>query len=143
MLKQTSRSRSALVLIVGLSLMCSSALAQGDRNRTDRGSSSRGDIRGDMRADVQQDKHNDNSYIHRNDKQGHRYHYREGRWYKRGWFGWEFAVAALAVGVMVEALPPRHTTIIVEDTPYYYDDTVYYRQLPDGAYIVVAPPRGR
>jgi hypothetical protein len=133
-----------LVLIVGLSLLCSGAFAQGDRNRTDRGESSRGDARGDMKKpDVQEDHHNNNSNIHYSDKRGNRYHYRNGRWYSRGWFGWEFAVAALTIGAMVESLPPHHTTVIVENTPYYYDDTVYYRQLPDGAYIVVAPPQGR
>ena len=38
---------------------------------------------------------------------------------------------------LIEALPPRHTTIIVEGTPYYHDDRYYYRQLPEGGYVVV------
>jgi hypothetical protein len=140
MLKRTSRSRFALAFILGLSLLCSSAFAQGDRNRTDRGSSSRGDVRGDLRKEDSQD---NTQNIKQSHNRGYRYHYRDGRWYSRGWFGWEFAIASLTVGTMVESLPPRHTTVIVENMPYYYDDTVYYRQLPDGAYIVVAPPRGR
>lgn len=147
MLQKTLKFRSMLVLVLGLSLLCSGAFAQGDRNRTDRGESSRGDVRGNMRADVQtdvrRDGQNNDKGIHRNNNQDKRYHYRNGRWYNRGWFGWEFAVSALTIGAMVESLPPHHTTVIVENTPYYYDDTVYYRQLPDGAYIVVAPPQGR
>jgi hypothetical protein len=55
MLQKTLKFRSMLVLVLGLSLLCSGAFAQGDRNRTDRGESSRGDVRGNMRADVQTD----------------------------------------------------------------------------------------
>jgi hypothetical protein len=124
MLKQTLRFRSALVLVLGLSLLCSGAFAQRDGNRGDR----RGNNRGDSRVD------------NRRDNRGDRYHYRDGRWYGRGWFGWEFAVSALAIGALVESLPPQHTTVVVENTSYYYDNNVYYRQLPDGAYVVVQPP---
>jgi hypothetical protein len=135
MLQQILRSRSVFVIALGMSLLCSCAYAQGDRNRSDHRNNNRSDARGDNRGDRRES-------VQRHDN-GSRYHYRDGRWYGRGWFGWEFAVAALAVGAMVESLPPRHTTIIVEDTHYYYDDRVYYRQLPDGAYIVVPAPRGR
>ena len=129
MLKQTLRLRSALVLALGLALLCSSAFAQGWwGNRGDQRQNNRGNSR-------QVDPRDSRSY-----DRGDRYHYRDGRWYSRGWFGWEFAVAALTVGAIVESLPPQHSTIIVENTPYYYDNTVYYRQLPDGAYVVVQPP---
>ena len=136
MLKQTSRCRWVLSLVVGLSLLCSGAYAQGDRNRTDRGSSTRGDPRGNMRKDD----HKDNRDVHQNDSRS-RYHYRDGRWYSRGWFGWEFAVSALAIGAFVESLPPSRSVVIVDNNTYYYDNTRYYRQLPDGAYVVVQAPR--
>jgi len=135
MLKQTLRFRSALVLALGLSLVCSGAFAQRDDNRGDQ----RGNNGGDRRESNQKDNRRDNQSYNR----GSRYHYRDGRWYSRGWFGWEFAVAALTIGAIVETLPPQHTTVVVENTPYYYDNSVYYRQLPDGAYVVVQPPRNR
>jgi hypothetical protein len=132
MLKQSLKFRSALVLALGLSLVCSGAFAQGNGDR--------GDRKGNDRADSRQVNQRDNQRNNQSYNQGSRYHYRDGRWYSRGWFGWEFAVAALTIGAIVESLPPQHSTIVVGNTPYYYDNTVYYRQLPDGAYVVVQPP---
>ena len=143
MLEQTSKLRNILVLVVGLSMLTSGALAQGDRNRTDRGSTTRGDIRGNMRKDIRSDTKEVRRDSYRSNHRVSQYHYRDGRWYGRGWFGWEFVVSALAIGAFVEALPPHHTTIVVESVPYYYDDVVYYQQQSDGGYVVVAAPRGR
>jgi hypothetical protein len=115
MLKQIVRLRVVLVLLLGITLFCPSAFARGD----DRGGS-RGYSRGDNR--------------------GERHYYRDGRWYKPGWFGFGFVVSALAIGALIESLPPKHTTVIVEGAPYYHDDRYYYRQLPDGGYVVVPAP---
>jgi len=72
---------------------------------------------------------------------GHeRYHYSDGRFYRSGWFGFGIAVSALTIGALIESLPPRHTTVIVEGTPYYHDDIYYYRQVPEGGYVVVPQP---
>ena len=71
---------------------------------------------------------------------GHdRYHYRGGHWYHRGLFGWDFAVAALTLGAIVDALPGGYTTVVVGGNPYYYYDRVYYRPCPQG-YVVVQEP---
>jgi len=70
---------------------------------------------------------------------GRRYHYREGRWYGRGWFGLEVAVSALTIGAVVESLPYGYRTVVVAGQPYYYCDGYYYRYYPYG-YVVVPPP---
>ena len=145
MLKHTLRFRPALVLVFGLSLLCSGVFAQGHENQGDRKENNRGDSRGEARGDSRGEVRGDDQGGRRveqrsNNREG-RYHYRDGRWYGQGWFGWEFAVSALAIGAMVESLPPNHTIIVVGDTSYYYDNSRYYRQLPDGAYVVVQSPR--
>jgi hypothetical protein len=104
MLKQILRSRSFLVLIVGLSLLCLGALARANDNRGDN--------------------HNN------------RYHYRDGRWYGQG----EVFVPDLAIGAVVETVPPQGRIVVVGNTRYYYDNTRYYSQSPDGSYVVVAAP---
>ncbi len=98
MIKQTLRFKPALVLILGLSVLCSGVFAQAE---------------------------------------GNRYHYRDGHWYGQG----EVVVSSIGVGSVVESLPPEHTTIVVEKTPYYYDNTRYYSESPDGTYVVVTAPR--
>ena len=143
MLRQSLKFRPMLVLVVGLSMLCSGAFAQGNSNRGDHRENNRGDSRGDSRGDTRGNDKGDQRGNNWGDHHGDRYHYRDGRWYSRGWFGWEFVVSALAIGAFVESLPPRHTTVIVENTTYYYDDTRYYRQSPDGFYVVVQAPHGR
>ncbi len=72
---------------------------------------------------------------------GGRYHYRGGRWYSHpDWFWFDVGVTALTIGAIVEALPPRYTTVVVAGAPYYYYDTVYYRPYYSGGYIVVPAP---
>ncbi|MBF0484367.1 MAG: hypothetical protein HQL25_06635 [Candidatus Omnitrophica bacterium] len=145
MLRATFKFKSVLVVILGVSLLCSCAFAREDDNRGDRKEDNRGDVRGDVRRDNSGDNRGDIRENRHEDRWSHnrqdRYHYRDGRWFRRGWFGWEFVVSTLVIGALVESLPPNHTTIIIDNTPYYYDNVVYYRQLPDGAYIVVQPPR--
>lgn len=73
---------------------------------------------------------------------GERYgghYYRDGRWYRHGWFGFDIAVTALTIGALVEALPPRYNTVVVGGVPYYYYDSVYYRPCPSGYVVVPAP----
>jgi len=68
---------------------------------------------------------------------GHeRYHYRDGRFYRPGWFGFEFSVFAPPIGAVVRVLPFGHRTIIVGGARYYYYDHVYYTDCHSG-YIVV------
>ena len=76
----------------------------------------------------------------RGDNRGERHYYRDGRWYRRDVSGLEFVVSALAIGAFIESLPPSHTTVIVEGSPYYHDDRYYYRQSPHGGYVVVPEP---
>lgn len=67
------------------------------------------------------------------------HYYRGDHWYRAGWFGLGVAVAALTVGALVEALPPRHTTVIVGNDAYYYYDGTYFRPAPGGYVVVPAP----
>jgi len=129
MLKQIVRLRVGLVLFLGALLFCPSAFAMA----RDYGRDNRGDNKNDNR--------NNNKNDNRSDNRGERHYYRDGRWYKHDSAGHEIAVAALAIGALVESLPPQHTTVIVQNTPYYYDNTRYYQQLPDGSLVVVPPPR--
>ena len=117
MLKLFLRFRVVLAILLMLTMFCPGAFARGD----DRGGNSG---------------YSDNRGYNR----GERYYYRDGGWYKPGWFGFGIAVAALAIGALIDSLPPEHTTIIVQGTPYYYGDNHYYVQAPNGGYVVVAPP---
>jgi hypothetical protein len=121
MLKQMLRFKVILAMLLMLVLLCPAAFARGN----DRGDS-RGNDRGGRSS--------------RGYDRGHSHYYRDGKWFERGWFGWGFVVSALAVGAFIDALPPRHTTVVVEGTPYYHDDTYYYRQVPEGGYVVVSAP---
>ena len=71
---------------------------------------------------------------------GGRYYYHGDNWYRHGWFGWGVLVPILVIGAIIESLPPRHETVIIEGTPYYRDERYYYKELPDGNYVVVPPP---
>lgn len=119
MLKQVLRFRVILVILLMLTLFYPGALVRAD---------DRGGNRGQNRIDT------------RGYDRGERYYYRDGRWYKPSWFGFGIAVAALAIGTLIDYLPPEHTTIIVQGTPYYYGDNHYYMQAPNGGYMVVSPP---
>ena len=69
-----------------------------------------------------------------------RYYYRGGGWYRHGWLGGDILFSALAIGALVDSLPPRYTTVVYEGAPYYYCDGYYYRPDPSGGYVVVQPP---
>ena len=71
---------------------------------------------------------------------GSRHYYNNGGWYRHGWFGFDIAVSALAIGALIDSLPPRSTTVVVAGTPYYYYDNYYYKPYPYGGYVVVPPP---
>ena len=119
MLKKILNFRIVLVILLMLTLFCPGAFARGN---------DKGGNRGNDRAD------------NRGYDRGDSHYYRDGRWYKHGWFGFDVVVAALAIGALIDALPPRSTTVVVEGTPYYYGDNHYYAQAPNGGYVVVAPP---
>ena len=114
--RKNMKAKLGLILILGIILFSSGAFAMADRRVINNG-----DNRGDNRGD--------------------RHFYRGGRWYKHDSRGNEIAVDILAIGALIESLPPQHTTVIVQNTPYYYDNTRYYQQLPDGSLVVVPPPR--
>ena len=116
MLKQIIRLRIVLVLFLGILSLCSGSFAMGDHRDIDRG---------------------DN----RNYSGGERHYYRDGRWYKHDSRGNEVSVADIVVGAIAEALPPQHQTVVVQNTQYYYDNSHYYRPIPQGGYVVVEPPR--
>ena len=69
-----------------------------------------------------------------------RYYYRGGSWYRHGWLGADIAFSALAMGALIDSLPPRYTTVVVGGAPYYYYDNYYYRPYYNGGYVVVPPP---
>ena len=71
---------------------------------------------------------------------GERHYYRDGRWYRHGWLGFDIAVSALAIGALIDGLPPRYETVVVGGVPYYYYGNTYYRPYPQGGYVVVPPP---
>jgi len=69
---------------------------------------------------------------------GHKkYHYRDGRFYKPGLFG--FTVVAAPFGITVKVLPPGHKTLVIGGIPYYYYNNIYYKACPSG-YVVVSNP---
>ena len=112
MLKQIARLRFCLVLLSGILLFCSSAVAMEVLSKQD----------------------------NRRDNRGDRHYYRDGRWYRHDSSGHEIAVTVLGNGAFVESLPPQHTTIVVQGAQYYHDDRYYYRQHPNGGYVVVPAP---
>jgi hypothetical protein len=127
MLKQIIRFKSALILVFCLTLCLSNAFAQGYGNGDNRGNG-----RQDARVQVSRD-----SQRH---GQGGRHYYRNGRWYRRGWFGWPVAEPVLYNGVLVDSLPPTYTPVVVQGNTYYYGDNTYFQQLPEGGYTVVSVP---
>ena len=45
----------------------------------------------------------------------------------------------MLLGMAVASLPPRHETIVVAGSPYYYANGVYYASAPSGYTVVPAP----
>jgi len=68
-----------------------------------------------------------------------RYHYRDGRFYRLGFFGFWFFAVRPPIGVIIRVLPVGRRTIIVGGIPYYYYDDIYYRDCPLGYIVVPAP----
>ena len=117
MLKHIVRLRVGLVLLSGVLLLCSGAFAMGD---TYGGHNRRDNRRGSMEE---------------------RHYYRDGRWYKHDQSGHDITVADIVIGAIAESIPPQHQTIVIQNTPYYYDNSHYYQRRPDNTYIVVQAPR--
>ena len=71
---------------------------------------------------------------HEEMRRGHEtYHYRDGRFYRPGWFNWfEFSVVIPPLGAVVTSLPVGRRIIMVGNNRYYYYDDVYYRPAPEG-----------
>ncbi|MBF0494243.1 MAG: hypothetical protein HQL28_03830 [Candidatus Omnitrophica bacterium] len=82
----------------------------------------------------------DNTDHDRGNSSAERHYYRDGKWYRHDTAGGEIYVSDIPVGAIAEVLPPEHTTIVIQDTPYYYDNVHYYKQLPGGGYVVVDAP---
>ncbi|MCK9595186.1 MAG: hypothetical protein PHH68_05120 [Candidatus Omnitrophica bacterium] len=68
-----------------------------------------------------------------------RYRYHDGKFFRLGWFGFEFALLTPPVGAIVTTIPAGHRTILAAGTTYYYYDNIYYTACPEG-YIVAAAP---
>ncbi len=114
MKKNTFVNRAILTMLVSLVVIapCADAFARGrDRGR-----------------------HNEVVVVGRD-----RYHYRDGRFYRPSWFGFEFRIGTPPVGAVVANIPFGHTTLTIGSVPYYYYDRAYYRRCPSG-YIVVQDP---
>ena len=82
---------------------------------------------------------NDGRYVRENDRE-YRHYYRDGRWYRHEPSGVDVVVSALVAGALIEALPPQHTTVVIEGARYYHDDNYYYKPAPRGGYVVVPEP---
>jgi len=71
---------------------------------------------------------------------GHnRYHYHGGKFYRPGWFGFEFVLNIPPVGAVVSVLPNGYKTVLIGRDKYYHYNNVYYRTCPTG-YVVVSQP---
>jgi len=71
---------------------------------------------------------------------GHdRYHYRDGKFFHPGWFGFEFVIATPPFGAVITVLPSGHRALESRGVTYYYYDHVYYRPCPSGYVVVPAP----
>jgi hypothetical protein len=74
-------------------------------------------------------------------RDGLRYWYGGGNWYR--WGGGSWIVGAAPFGVFVPALPPYYSTIWWAGVPYYYaNDTYYLWNQGQNGYEVVEPPQG-
>lgn len=84
--------------------------------------------------------HNFRDRPHEVVRMGHdRYHYRDGSFFRLGWFGWEFAVATPPRGAVITVLPFGYRTVVVNGAKYYCHNNIYYQPCPMG-YVVVPQP---
>ncbi|MDD5422201.1 MAG: DUF6515 family protein [Candidatus Omnitrophota bacterium] len=120
-MKNIFRLRSLAVLCLVLALACSEAYAQGGGSAW-RGSGGDGPRGGEARG------------------RGGWHHYSNGHWYRDGLLWFDTAVSVLAIGALIDRLPPRYTTVVYAGVPYYYAEGYYYRPYDRGGYIVVQPP---
>ena len=134
MLKQIIRLRVSLVLLLGALLFCSIAFAQDSYTSKTTTTNNNGDVTTKTTT-------TDNSGNVTSQSTVVKHYYRDGRWYRRDTTGNETSVLDVVVGALVGALPPQSTTVVYQDTPYYYDNRHYYKQLPNGDYVVVEAPR--
>ena len=129
MLNKILNMRTTLMLLLGLAMFSPGVFAQDHRDRHDGGRDG-----GDRGRDPQtQVRSND-----RRDGHGSQHYYNNGRWYRRGWFGWDVPVPVLTSGVLIDSLPPAYTVVVVRGNTYYYGDNTYFRQLPEGGFAVVS-----
>ncbi len=76
-------------------------------------------------------------------RMGHnRYHYRDGSFFRLGWFGLEFAVGTPPRGAVISVLPFGYRTVVVNGSTYYSYNNIYYQPCPMG-YVVVPQPLER
>ncbi|MFH1398360.1 MAG: DUF6515 family protein [Candidatus Omnitrophota bacterium] len=68
-----------------------------------------------------------------------RYHYRDGRFYRPGFFGLDFFIVAPPIGAVVRVLPFGHNVMVVGGSRYYHYNNAYYRDYPSGYVVVPAP----
>ena len=135
MRKKILKFKKMLITLLILALFCPCTFARREERREGEGREERGEHWEERREHRHEERYHERRHHRR-----HRYFYRDGRWHRHSWFGFNFIVSALAVGAIVESLPPRHSVIIVRGVPYYYDDRYYYKELPDGDYEVVPSP---
>ncbi len=74
---------------------------------------------------------------------GHnRYHYRDGSFFRLGWFGLEFAVVTPPMGAIITVLPSGYRAVAVNGATYYSYNNIYYQPCNSG-YVVVPQPLER
>ena len=121
MLKKFLIYRIVLIFLLGLAFFHSSAFAQGYNREHNRGY-----FRGDRG-------------YNRNNVWGHGRYYRNGGWYRHGWFGSEMPVPMFD-GVVVGSLPSNCTTVGIQDNAYYLCGNQYFRPMPGGGYMEGSEP---
>jgi hypothetical protein len=67
---------------------------------------------------------------------GSRYYYLDGQWHEQG----KDLVPPVTIGAIIKSLPPEYTTIVIDNTHYYYNNALYFMKLPDDTYVVVPDP---
>ena len=103
MLKPVLRFRVVLVVLFMLTLFCPGAFARGNDREDNKRDSRESDREDSRKSDRGNDRRDDREH-----SGGDRHYYRDGRLYKRGWFGFDIAVSALVIGAFIDSLPPRH-----------------------------------